>query len=212
MLYLVEANAAAMSETRDLIRRLNEAKAAAERLARTDALTGLGNRRGMDTAIADLAARGVPFSLLHVDLDYFKAVNDTLGHAAGDQVLTEVARILERQTRDNDLVIRLGGDEFVIICRNMLDRRRLSALATRIITALEAPIDVEATTCRVSVSLGITTSDLYERPDAAQMLRDADIALYMSKEAGRSRATFFEPGRDSLAARAGNKRTGSGTG
>jgi diguanylate cyclase (GGDEF)-like protein len=212
MLYLVEANAAAMSESRDLIRRLNEAKAAAERLARTDALTGLGNRRWMEAAIADLAARGVPFSLFHVDLDYFKAVNDTLGHAAGDQVLTEVARILERETRENDIVIRLGGDEFVIICRNLLDRRRLSALAARIITALEAPIDVEATTCRVSVSIGISTSDLYDSPAAAPMLRDADIALYMSKEAGRSRATFFEPGRDGPATLTEMKRAGSGTG
>jgi diguanylate cyclase (GGDEF)-like protein len=212
MLYLVEANATAMTESRDLNRRLAEAKAAAERLARTDVLTGLGNRRGMETAIADLAARGVPFGLFHVDLDYFKAVNDTLGHAAGDHVLTEVARILERETRENDLVIRLGGDEFVIICRNMLDRRRLSSLSTRIIAALEAPIDVEGTTCRVSVSIGITTSDLYERPDAGQMLRDADIALYMSKEAGRSRATFFDPAKASLATITNVKRAASGTG
>jgi diguanylate cyclase (GGDEF)-like protein len=194
MLYLVEANAAAMSESRDLNRRLAEAKGAAERLARTDALTGLVNRRGMEMAIADLAACGTPFSLLHIDLDYFKAVNDTLGHAAGDHVLTEVARILERETREGDLVIRLGGDEFVIVCRDMLDRRRLASLASRIIAALEAPIDVEGTSCRVSVSIGIATSDLYDKPDAAQMLRDADVALYRSKEAGRSRATFFETG------------------
>jgi diguanylate cyclase (GGDEF)-like protein len=212
MLYLVEANAAAMSESRHLIRRLNEARAAAERMAQTDALTGLGNRRGMESAIADLAGRGVPFSLFHVDLDYFKAVNDTLGHAAGDQVLTQVARLLERETRENDLVIRLGGDEFVIICRNMIDRRRLSALATRIIASLEAPIDVEGTTCRVSVSIGISTSDIYDDPNAAQMLRDADIALYMSKEAGRSRATFYEPGKDSLTTLAEMRRAGSGAG
>jgi diguanylate cyclase (GGDEF)-like protein len=212
MLYLVEANAAAMAESRNLNRRLNEARTAAERLARTDALTGLGNRRGMESAIAELASRAVPFSLLHVDLDFFKAVNDTLGHAAGDHVLTEVARILERETREGDLVIRLGGDEFVIICRNMIDRRRLSSLATRIITALEAPIDVGGTTCRISVSIGITTSDLYDRPDSVQMLRDADIALYMSKDGGRSRATFFEPGRDSLATLAERGRARSGTG
>jgi diguanylate cyclase (GGDEF)-like protein len=154
----------------------------------------------------------VPFSLLHVDLDYFKAVNDTFGHAAGDQVLTEVARILERETRNNDFIARLGGDEFVIVCRNMLDRRRLLSLARRIIVALEAPIDVAGATCRVSVSIGIATSDLYERPDAAQMLRDADIALYMSKDAGRSRATFFEPRKDSRATLAGRKRAVSGPG
>lgn len=211
MLYLVEANAAALSVSRDLIGRLNEAKASAEELARTDPLTGLGNRRGMEIAIADLAARAVPFSLLHVDLDYFKAVNDTFGHAAGDQVLTEVARILKRETRENDFIARLGGDEFVIVCRDMLDRQRLIALARRIIVALEAPIEVPGATCRVSVSIGISTSDLYERPDAPQMLRDADIALYMSKDAGRSRATLFEPRKESRAPLPGRKRvSGSG--
>ncbi len=212
MLYLFEANAAAMSETRDLIRRLHEAKAAAERLARTDALTGLRNRRGMEAAIADLAARGVPFSLLHVDLDYFKAVNDTHGHAAGDLVLTEVARILEGETRDGDYVIRLGGDEFVLICRNIVDRRRLSVLSSRIIASLEAPIPVNGTTCTVSVSIGVTTSDLYDPPDALQMLRDADLALYVSKEAGRSRATFFEEAEGAEPSRQDRKRAISAPG
>jgi diguanylate cyclase (GGDEF)-like protein len=212
MLYLLEANAAAMSESRDLNRRLHEAKAAAERLARTDALTGLCNRRGMEAAIVELAARNVPFGLLHVDLDFFKAVNDTLGHAAGDHVLTQVARILEAETRKVDLVIRLGGDEFAIICRNMLDRDRLAALATRIIATLEAPIPFDGQVCRVSVSIGVTTSDLYACPDVAGMLRDADIALYRSKEAGRSRATFFERGDRQELRADGRRRPGSGPG
>lgn len=194
MLYLVEANAAVMAESRSLNGRLGEAKAAAERLALTDALTGLRNRRGMEAAIADMAERGVPFSLLHVDLDHFKAVNDSLGHAAGDHVLTEVARILQRETREGDLVIRLGGDEFVVVYRDLLDRRRLAAIGERVIAALDAPIPFDGTPCRVSASIGITTSDLYARPDAGQMLRDADIALYRSKNAGRSRVTFFRDG------------------
>lgn len=191
MLYLVEANAAAMAESRNLNRRLHEAKAEAESLARTDALTGLRNRRGMEPAIADMVVRSVPFSLMHVDLDFFKAINDRLGHAAGDHVLVHVARILERETRGGDLVIRLGGDEFVIVHRNLLDRRRLSAIAMRIIAALDAPVSFGGTTCRVSASIGITTSDCYASPDAGQMLRDADLALYRSKESGRSRVTFF---------------------
>ena len=194
MLYLVEANAAVSAESRKLNSRLQEAKSAAERLARTDALTGLRNRRGMEAAIAEMAASRIPFSLLHVDLDFFKAVNDSLGHAAGDQVLVHVARILERETREGDLVIRLGGDEFVVVYRNLLDRGRLASVAERIIAALDVPIPVEDGVARISASIGVATSDRYTRPDAAQMLRDADLALYRSKEAGRSRVTFHDPG------------------
>jgi diguanylate cyclase (GGDEF)-like protein len=209
MLYLAEANAAAMAESRSLNLRLDGAKAAAERLARTDALTGLRNRRGMETAIAEMAERGVPFSLVHVDLDFFKTVNDTFGHAAGDHVLTRVARILESETRKGDLVIRLGGDEFVIVYRNLLDRQRLAAIAERILAALSDPIPFEQQVCRVSASIGITASDLYDRPEAAEMLRDADTALYRSKQAGRSCATFFG---DAVAQGAAWKRVGSGSG
>ena len=194
MLYLVEANAAVLAESRNLNSRLSEAKAAAERLARTDALTGLRNRRGMEDAIAEMVERGVPFSLLHADLDFFKAVNDSLGHAAGDHVLVEVARILERETRDGDLVIRLGGDEFVVVYRDLLDQEVLASIAGRIISALDRPIRFDGAACRVSASIGVTTSDNYGRPDAGQMLRDADAALYRSKQDGRSRVTFFRGG------------------
>lgn len=215
VLYLAEANAAAMAESRNLNRRLTKAKAEAERLARTDALTGLRNRRGMEMAIADMVEREVAFSLMHVDLDYFKSINDTLGHAAGDHVLSHVARILESETRRGDLVIRLGGDEFVVICHDLLDRRRLAAIANRIIAAIDEPIGFEGSECRVSASVGVTTSDLYVRPDAAQMLRDADLALYRSKELGRARVTFFsgeEPTAGWRPSEAGPARTRSGAG
>jgi diguanylate cyclase (GGDEF)-like protein len=208
ILYLVEANAAVAAESRQLNSRLQQAKAAAERLARTDDLTGLRNRYGMKAAIADMVAKGVPFSLLHVDLDFFKAVNDSLGHAAGDQVLVRVARILEGETREGDLVIRLGGDEFVVVYRDLIDRKRLAAIAGRIVTALDAPIEVEGAACRVSASIGITTSDLYHRPDPARILRDADLALYRSKQAGRSRFTFHDP--DAAARAEAGARSGAG--
>jgi diguanylate cyclase (GGDEF)-like protein len=213
MLYLVEANAAAAAESRKLNSRLHDAKSAAERLARTDPLTGLRNRRGMDAAIAEMGAKGIPFSLVHVDLDYFKAVNDRLGHAAGDQVLVHVARILEEETREGDLVIRLGGDEFVIVCRNLIDRAGLAAVAERIIAAIDAPIPVEGATACVSASIGITTSDLYLRPTAARMLRDADLALYRSKETGRARFSFHEADADAdlqPRARKEGRRSGAG--
>ena len=213
LLYLVEANAAVAAETRDLNSRLQEAKSAAERLARTDALTGLRNRRGMEAAIADMAAKGVPFSLLHVDLDHFKAVNDSLGHAAGDEVLVHVSRLLERETREGDLVIRLGGDEFVVIYRNLVDRTRLELMAGRIIAALAAPIEVGGALARISASSGVATSDSYHHPEATEMLRDADFALYRSKENGRSRVSFHSgraPATASREASGRGARSGSG--
>ncbi len=193
MLYLVEAKSAAMAESRSLILRLNEARAAAERQARTDALTGLHNRRGLDDLIGDLIERGQRFGLMHVDLDFFKAINDSFGHAAGDYVLGRVADILKAETRSCDMVVRLGGDEFVLVLKNMIDDAELGAVAARIIETLESPISYEGVDCRISASIGVTTSMVYERPNLESMLRDADVALYRSKLAGRSRATIHRP-------------------
>lgn len=192
MLYLVEAKSSAMLESHSLNLRLSEARAVAERLARTDALTGLLNRRGMASLISELVERDIPFAVMHVDLDYFKTINDTYGHAAGDHVLVRVARLLEYETREIDSVIRLGGDEFVVIFRDLITRSRLSVIAERIIAALDAPIPFEDKLCRVSASIGITTSDLYAAADPEKMLHDADQALYRSKLAGRSRVSFFD--------------------
>jgi diguanylate cyclase (GGDEF)-like protein len=192
MLYVLEANAAAMDASRDLNRRLHDAKAVAERIARTDALTGLENRRAMEAVVEDLAERGLPFGLMHVDLDYFKLVNDSHGHAAGDHVLNHVAQLLRRMTREGDHVIRLGGDEFVIVLRGLVKHRELALIAERIISALEEPIPYENALCRVSASIGVTTSDLYDEPEITRMLNDADRALYRSKLGGRSRSTIFD--------------------
>lgn len=193
MLYLVEAKSAAMAESRNLIVRLNEARAAAERQARTDALTGLHNRRGLEDLIGELIERRQHFGLMHVDLDFFKAINDSFGHAAGDYVLGRVADILKAETRSCDMVVRLGGDEFVLVLRDMIGDTELGAVAARIIETLESPISYEGVDCKISASIGVTTSMVYERPDLDSMLRDADVALYRSKLAGRSRATIHRP-------------------
>lgn len=196
MLYLAEAKSAVMAESQKLNLRLDEARALAEQRARTDALTGLHNRRGMEEHVSDLIERRQRFGLMHVDLDYFKAINDTFGHLAGDFVLGAVSGILKAETRTGDLVVRLGGDEFVLILRDMVDDAELGAVATRIIAALEDPIRYESMDCRVSASIGVTASTLYDRPELDLMLRDADIALYRSKLAGRSRATLHRPEED----------------
>jgi diguanylate cyclase (GGDEF)-like protein len=197
LLYLTEAKAAVMEELAALNRRLDTARNAAEARALTDALTGLANRRALAAALAravDAAARGRRgFALLHLDLDLFKAVNDTLGHAAGDFVLTRVAAVLRAETRKQDTVARVGGDEFVLILPGQVDPAQIDAVARRIIEGLETPLVFEGRPCRISGSIGATVSCLYPVPEADRMLNDADTALYASKRRGRGRATIYAP-------------------
>jgi len=189
MLYLVEAKSAVMEESKKLNQRLQGAKIAAEEQAFTDTLTGLKNRRAMDHVLARLIGEGKPFGLMHLDLDFFKDVNDSYGHAAGDHVLQQVARVLVEETRANDTAVRVGGDEFVLIFDGVTDALRLNGVANRIIGRLEQPIPFNGTPCRISGSIGTTLSTRYDRPEAEQMLQDADMALYASKRAGRARVT-----------------------
>lgn len=194
MLYLVEANAAVMAESRKLNERLHGAKIEAEAEALSDTLTGLGNRRALDQMLPRLIARGAPFALMHLDLDYFKQVNDRLGHAAGDHVLREVARILLDETRSDDVVARVGGDEFVIVFNRLTDYGRLRAIAERLIQRLEQPVPAGRGVAQISASIGLTVSTQYRAPDAADMMHDADVALYASKARGRASFTFHAAG------------------
>lgn len=194
LLYLVEAKTAAMTESRNLNRRLDGARQAAEEDAASDMLTGLKNRRVLDQALARKLARGEPFTLMQLDLDYFKAVNDTLGHAAGDAVLVEVARILTEETRPVDIVARVGGDEFVLIIDGANSNDELVSIARRLIDRLEKPIRYREETARISGSIGMVSSRSYRQPNAVQMMEDADRALYASKERGRACFTIFPDG------------------
>ena len=191
MLYLVEAKTAVLDELRQLNVRLDGARVMAEEQATTDMLTGLGNRRAMDLCLSDMMDRKERFGLMHIDLDYFKDVNDTLGHAAGDFVLTRVAEILRDETREGDTVARAGGDEFVLIFPKLTNTERLNDIAHRIISKLEIPIEFEGDVCRISGSVGTTVSDFYKSPNAERMLADADVALYASKHKGRAQATVW---------------------
>ncbi len=190
MLYLVEAKAAVMNELRSLNNRLQGAKIVAEEQAFTDTLTGLKNRRAMDFLMARLIEASQPFSVMHLDLDFFKVVNDSFGHAAGDHVLQHVAQVLIDETRSEDIVVRFGGDEFVLIFDGLVDAARLNAIALRIIEQLEVPIPFNGETCRISASIGTALSTQYDVPDVEQMLHDADMALYTSKRTGRARVTM----------------------
>lgn len=121
MLYLSEAYALSLGEFRNLSLRQEGAKRLAEIEAHTDPLTGLFNRRGLNAALREIRQSGQEFAIMQLDLDHFKAVNDGLGHAAGDGVLMRVAEILTVETRKNDLVSRNGGDEFTIVLTDVSD-------------------------------------------------------------------------------------------
>ncbi len=193
LLYLVEAKSAAMEASRRLNLRLQGARIAAEEQAFTDTLTGLKNRRAMDHVLARLIGSGQDFALMHLDLDRFKAVNDTLGHAAGDHVLLEVSRVMIAAVRADDTAVRAGGDEFVLILPGLTSRKRTTKLARRLIRRIERPIGFEGQECRISASIGVTFSDTYAAPDAAEMIDDADRALYEAKARGRGCHVLHAP-------------------
>ncbi|MBP0484037.1 GGDEF domain-containing protein [Sagittula salina] len=189
MLWLMEAQSAAMDLSRNLNLRLQGAMTEAEERAFTDALTGLRNRRALDAVMERIVRQKQPYSLMHLDLDLFKQVNDTLGHAAGDEVLRQVARVMLEETRHEDTVSRVGGDEFVVVCTGFIRAPRLAALARRLIRRIEEPVPWEGTLARISASIGIVIS-VDGRLDPATAHERADAALYDAKRAGRAQFTF----------------------
>ena len=194
LLYLVEAKTAVMQELRQLNMRLQGAHDLAQQQAQTDTLTGLSNRRRLARVLEETILQSQEFGLMHIDLDYFKAVNDSLGHAAGDYVLCQVGQRLIDETRRADTVARVGGDEFVLLLPELADPAVLTSVAARIVERLSEPIVFEGRTCAISASIGIVTSTGYHPPQAAKMLADADSALYDSKNTGRGQAKLFTHG------------------
>lgn len=174
---------------------LEAAKARIETQALHDALTGLPNRRYLDEIIAGFASRTQDgahpgLAILHLDLDRFKQINDTLGHGAGDVVLKHVAKLLLDVAGVGTFVARVGGDEFVVVCLNEVDPHRLSILAERIIAAVQQPVPYEGHLCRVGASIGIAI-EAATIIDPRRILINGDMALYRAKERGRNRHEFF---------------------
>ena len=173
---------------------LETAKARIEHNAMHDPLTGLPNRRYLDHILEMHTKRSVRtgghVSILHIDLDRFKQINDTLGHAAGDAMLVHASEVLKGSVRPTDFVARIGGDEFVILCIGEKSDTDLKAMAERIIAAMRRPVSYQGHECRFGVSIGIAGGDvLHAAP--RQLLVNADIALYRAKREGRNRAEFF---------------------
>lgn len=198
-MFLYEANCGVMQELSLFNRRLKNAHAMAEKQARTDALTGVQNRRGLllrlKAALDDIAhpSRSGFIAIAQIDLDHFKLVNDRFGHAAGDTVLRHVAKILNDSTRAEDTVARIGGDEFVLILRSVDDPLALERLGKRIIKLIENPLEFEGTVCQVSASIGIVMVKATDDLQIDKILADADAALYASKENGRGRTKIVSP-------------------
>ncbi len=168
-------------------RLLSEANVELERISTIDDLTGVSNRRGFDRELAractEAQRRGEFVSLLAVDIDEFKSINDSVGHPGGDAVLVAVADHLRAHARTEDFVGRVGGDELIVVLRNT-DGARALRVAERLRDAICAvPIETASGSVSVSVSVGVA-SQRHPRPD--ELLRCADEALYVAKAAGRN--------------------------
>jgi diguanylate cyclase (GGDEF)-like protein/PAS domain S-box-containing protein len=179
---------------RDITRR-KETDAALAHAALHDALTGLPNRvllaDRLDQALVRSSRNGHPVAVLFLDLDRFKLINDSLGHAAGDQVIVTAAERLLATVRSVDTVGRFGGDEFVVIAEQHDESLPAASLAERINAVLRDPFTVEGSEVFLSASIGIALGTGGDAT-ADGLLRDADAAMYRAKEGGRARIEFFD--------------------
>lgn len=173
--------------------RRGQAEKELQRLAMHDALTGLPNRAGLKMALEPLlggSSKGT-LAVLFLDLDHFKAVNDSLGHSAGDELLMAVAERLRAAVPGPGTVARLSGDEFLVV-RTAVDTPEAVALAARLLDVLRAPMQIEGLEIVTSASIGIAVADNADET-LEDLIRRADIAMYRAKERGRGRWELHEP-------------------
>ncbi|OLO06146.1 sensor domain-containing diguanylate cyclase [Salinicola socius] len=170
---------------------------AAERMAMTDPLTGLGNRRGFDHRLAVMARHHRLYperchALITLDFDHFKRINDTYGHQVGDLVLSHVGAILADLMRQRDYVARLGGDEFVVLLEGCDQRADVEIVLARFLDRLRVPLKVEDNIdIAIGVSIGVAMLGL-DTDDVSQAVQFSDMAMYASKRAGRNTWRFYE--------------------
>jgi diguanylate cyclase (GGDEF)-like protein/PAS domain S-box-containing protein len=192
---------------------ITDRKALADQLAHDaahDAMTGLLNRASFTQRVAAaLEARTNPqgrrVAVLFVDLDHFKVINDSLGHAVGDELVETIAERLRATLRPGSTVARFGGDEFVVLCEDLPNDDAAVAIAHRLLAAVAEPVALSTQEVFVSASIGIAIAAADATSDT--LLRDADAAMYRAKNTGRARAVMFEPDLQDLAAAA--LRTGT---
>ena len=170
------------------------AETRAHHLATHDDLTDLPNRvmfgQLLSEAIKVAQRYRRKFSIMFVDLDRFKLINDTLGHAAGDLLLKEVAGLFKQCLRDSDVLARFGGDEFVILLHEVSDVAQVTAVARKLLSAAVTPMMIQGRECRVTASIGVATFPDHGT-DEQSLTKNADAAMYLAKEEGRSNFRFF---------------------
>ena len=171
-----------------------------EQIAHFDPLTGLPNRTlladRLQQAMAQANRHGTSIAVLFIDLDGFKAVNDTHSHAVGDQLLVQVARRMKRVMRDEDTLARLGGDEFVAVLQNLEHPDASTPVLERLLQAAAEPVQLDELELAVSASIGVVFYPQQESLDADQLQRQADQAMYQAKQAGKNRYHLFDVERD----------------
>jgi diguanylate cyclase (GGDEF)-like protein/PAS domain S-box-containing protein len=165
-----------------------------KRMALHDPLTLLANRSlfrdRVEHAVAVSKRNGRSLAVMFVDLDNFKRINDSFGHAAGDRVLHKSAQRLVKATRNGDTVARLGGDEFAVLLENLTGREPVMEIAARVVESLQEPLDLPGADARVAASVGIAFSSADDGVE--ELMRNADVAMYAAKSAGKGRYMVFE--------------------
>lgn len=185
LFYTFETQRALLDDSQKMTDALTSAKEDAERKAYLDPLTGIANRRALYQRLDDMLARSEgdrELSLLHIDLDKFKAVNDTLGHAAGDEVLKHTASVMKACATPNDLAARIGGDEFAFVLDGAHDEAALFGLAEKLIANIAIPVRVDGHSCKVGASIGIVRFCAGDVAESDRLLINSDIALYEAKD------------------------------
>jgi diguanylate cyclase (GGDEF)-like protein len=183
----------ALGDVRRYTLRLRQSEAHFKRLAHTDPLTGLANRRGLQQALRECQCPDEPLVLVGIDLDGFKTVNDMRGHDVGDAVLVEVGWRLRRNLLEDDVAARLGGDEFAVLLHGTADEGMLTA--HRLLAVLGEPYEVVGGSVFLSASLGVA--------DTTELIRDADLALRYAKQRGKNRVERYQARYDELLRRRG---------
>ncbi len=180
-----------------IVEDISERKRAEERiqyLATHDEMTGLPNRsmfgQLLGHAIDSARRNDTRLAVLFIDLDRFKVVNDSLGHEAGDQLLTEMAIRLKSCLRGNDVIARLGGDEFVVLSEGVRRHEDAGHIARKLLSAAIQPVHIEGHECRVTASVGIAQFPS-DADDAQSLMKNADMAMYLAKEEGKNNFQFF---------------------
>jgi len=177
--------------------RADEKKQAEERisyLATHDGLTGLPNRvmfnQLLQSAVATSRRHDRKFAMLYLDLDRFKIINDTLGHAAGDTLLVEMSRRFTETVRESDVVARLGGDEFVVLLHEIDDEKQVAGVARKLLSAAIKSVNLRGHDCRVTASIGVAIFPA-DGEDEQTLTKNADMAMYLAKNEGKNDVRFY---------------------